>query len=285
LPNGIEAMQTNVREAVRDALTALIDYAGLFPPARLPMAQAVPEYLAARAGAYAWMLGRFIVPCSRTAELIEAVPGAEQCAISLILDGGIADVPRAAELRSSERRLAIEALEILLEPSQVPEYAAQLRAHGLSNVPSYVEFRRDGAWTQTLAAGLPALGRYALSAKVRCGGVVIEAFPTPSELASFIEAAAREQVPFKATAGLHHPVRHLHERTGFTMHGFLNLLAAAALAQRGASFAEIERTIASENAAQFAGEITAAARELFTGYGSCSFEEPVEDLRAMGVLA
>lgn len=288
LPNGYRAMQTNVREAVRDALTALIDYAGLFPPAQLEMRQAITEYFGARSGPYAWMLGRFIVPCSRVAELLDALPHGERCAVSVILNGGIADVPVVAMLRDGERRLDIETLEIAIELDDVERYAEALRTQRLSDLQSFVELRRSPGWQQTVSGGLASLARCGLSAKVRCGGVTADAFPSPAELAVFVDCAIRQRVAFKATAGLHHPVRHFNEASGFTMHGFLNVLYAVTLALRGEPLAVIERALASENAADFAfggSGITGEVRRFFAGYGSCSFAEPVDDLRAMGVLA
>lgn len=293
-------MQTNVRDAsVRTALTALIDYAGLFPPAKLAMPDAVTEYAAALRSPYAWMLGKFIVPLSRVPELLAASPGGDRLALSVILDGGIDGLGEVARLRAGDRRAAIEALEISLDPARIGEYAAALRDTGLSDLPSFVEFRRDAAWEQTLAAGMPGLAAHALGAKVRCGGLETNAFPSPRELALFIRSAWNARVPFKATAGLHHPLRHYNAASGFTMHGFLNLIAAAAVAH-SAAVAEIEEVLACEDGAQFAfdehglkacgqraalEQIAATRREFFVAYGSCSFSEPVEDLRALEILA
>ncbi len=128
-------------------------------------------------------------------------------------------------------------------------------------------------------------------AKIRCGG---ETFPSVDELAAFVTACRDAGKPFKATAGLHHPLRTP------TQHGFLNLLAAAVF---GFAFALDERDLAAllaeEDPAAFAldddafvargrrvgaGAITAARHELFVAYGSCSFSEPVEDLQALGFL-
>ncbi len=123
-------------------------------------------------------------------------------------------------------------------------------------------------------------------------------FPALAEVASFIAAARSENVPFKATAGLHHPVRHLDPVTGFMQHGFLNLLAAAALARR-VTGGTLEQIVAEEDASAFAfdddafswraerigvAELERARREGFVAYGSCSFSEPVDDLIALGML-
>jgi hypothetical protein len=136
-------------------------------------------------------------------------------------------------------------------------------------------------------------------AKLRCGGLTAEAFPSVDEVVEFLVAAAASRVPFKATAGLHHPVRHVDVSSGFTMNGFLNILAAAALAPRG-DRAMLERIVAEEDSTAFhfedaalcwrderieLGELESSRRTGFVGYGSCSFSEPVEDLEALGVFA
>ncbi|HEX5631332.1 MAG TPA: hypothetical protein VFY15_06715, partial [Acidimicrobiia bacterium] len=57
------------RDARRQALSGLIDYAGLFPPASLDLAAAVEEYRAIRGSAESWLVGRFICPADRLVEL------------------------------------------------------------------------------------------------------------------------------------------------------------------------------------------------------------------------
>jgi hypothetical protein len=138
-----------------------------------------------------------------------------------------------------------------------------------------------------------------LGAKIRCGGVTAEAFPPVAAVASFLLECARKDLPVKATAGLHHPIRHTDPVTGFRHHGFLNLLAAGALAHDGAPAAAVEAVLAEEDPAAFAlspsglawdgrvfgpERIGEVRRELFVGYGSCSIAEPVADLTALGIL-
>ncbi|HEY6326505.1 MAG TPA: hypothetical protein VIW73_08370, partial [Candidatus Cybelea sp.] len=115
----------------------------------------------------------------------------------------------------------------------------------------------------------------------------------------FILAANNARVPFKATAGLHHPVRRLDAAGGFMMHGFLNLLAAAALAARVDSNT-LRRIVAEEDPSAFRfdddsfawrderigiDDLTQARRAAFVAYGSCSFSEPIGDLSALGILS
>jgi hypothetical protein len=137
-----------------------------------------------------------------------------------------------------------------------------------------------------------------VGAKIRCGGLTASAFPSVEELAAFVASAHAHGVAFKATAGLHHPVRHVDATTGFTMHGFLNLLAAAALAPV-CEAEELAKVIGEEDAGAFRFDAVSLSwrerridvtvleqtrRCAFVGYGSCSFAEPVADLTALGVL-
>jgi hypothetical protein len=295
-------ISARVIPAVRAAFEGLIDYAGLFPPARLEMKPALEKYVGLCSGPDAWMLGRFVVPLSRLPELLSALPQGRRLPLSVIADAGYEGAIRAAAL-TAERRVTVEALEARLEPPQVGEFAAALRAAGVDSIPAFVEFRRDAAWEQTVQSGMNALRNARIGAKIRCGGTVAEAFPTPGEIAVFVTAAARHGVAFKATAGLHHPVRLRDASTGFTVHGFLNLLAAAALSRRRAGIDALNDVLSCEDPQAFAfdergftveahavsevfdARAIAQTRALsFLSYGSCSFEEPAADLRALGTL-
>lgn len=284
--------------AVRTALSGLIDYAGLFPPAQLRMAPSAAEYAAARKGPFSWMLGRFIVPASRIEELREALPGGEApFALSVILDAGRSP-GQLASVKAVEG-MRLEALEAPLAAADIADAAAALRKADLTGVPAYMEWPRTGEWQRELPAVMSSLAEHGLCAKIRCGGLEQRAFPEPREIAAFIAAAQSAGVRYKATAGLHHPIRHFNAPTGLMMHGFLNLLFAAVLAHQGAGAEELEACLACEDRGAFrfeagglrwngrrAGvpEIEAARRSNFAGYGSCSVAEPVEDLQAMGVL-
>ncbi len=293
--------------SVRAAFGALIDYAGLFPPAELPIERACSEYEAARRAPYAWMLGRFIVP----APLLMAVPDGFEGPFSVIADGEVETLNRLGALRQAGAQ--IEALEIPLRKSISPyrknisrdeildvtgELESDMVVAGLQGLPAFVEIPRSGPWRGLLADTMNALARMQLRAKLRCGGVTAEAFPSVDDVVEFIVAAREARLPFKATAGLHHPIRHADKTTGFTMHGFLNLIAAVALAARverktlGEIVAEEDPKAFTFDDASFCwrdhcigiADLTWTRREAFVGYGSCSFVEPIEDLCALGLL-
>lgn len=261
------------------------------------MSQAREEYLQARAGPYAWMLGRFIIPFASLAGAAQSFAGP----FTAIVDAS--QVAAVAALRTAG--VAIEAVEIPVADSpdegalrvSLQELRAALDSVGLSELPVYLEFVRLKE-TVAIESALSAAAAARCGAKLRCGGVTAEAFPAIDEVVRFIAAATAARVPFKATAGLHHPVRHFNAPSGFTMHGFLNILAAAALASQ-VDLEILSNVVAEEDPKAFRFEDTVmrwrdreidvarlseTRRHGFIGYGSCSFAEPIDDLTALGIL-
>jgi len=314
-----------IRTADRALLEGLIDYAGLFPPAALSMEEAVAGYRDARSGPFAWLLGRFICTASRLEELAGILMMSMQAGelpwgISVILDGDVAaasviahtfhaEMEPAAQVALleaplpasvSDGRPVNEALEAA-RPVVAAAFTASVTAMPFFELKPVAD---QGGWDRGLSNGvraIAALGAAAnrpVGAKIRCGGVVRDAFPEPEAVVAFIAACVEAGLPFKATAGLHHPVRHRDTDLGVMRHGFLNLLFASALARQGSSRAVLLAVIEETDVAAFAvtsssatwrderlgvGRLT-ATREQFAAYGSCSFDEPVTDLIEMGIL-
>jgi len=293
--------------AARALLSGLVDYAGLFPPAALPMDQAVAEYARWRRAPESWMLGRFVLPAGRLAELARAAdahlpePGAgEPWRLSALVG---ADVQGEAALvtafnERSAARAVVDTVELRAGSADEAETALSALPAGLD---AFVEVPLGG----DLDAILAVLGTHGARAKARTGGVVPEAIPAPSDVARFIAACARAGVPWKATAGLHHPVRAEHPLTyagdgpRAVTHGFLNVFAAAALARAGATPADVEAVLCEGDPSALrlgadalawrhlrasTDEVREARRSFATSFGSCSFAEPVADLRELGLL-
>ena len=315
--------------ALRAFLTGLIDYAGLFPPARLSMEEAVPNFAAYSEGADAWMLARFICPAARLADLDAYTdlfrPG-HPFEVSALGSGGDAaegflrgiedDLAAVREAEAQhEGRLRVTLYETRL-PNAVAEAGQSTVAdvlvraadqfdeaeHGVERVHYEVAFAGD--WRRSISEAVAALGRHEgpvpVGFKIRCGGMTPNAFPTPEQVA-FVLARCRDAgVPFKATAGLHHPVRHYDRATEVMQHGFFNVFGAGVLAHAlELSEPALRQVLRNEDPKAFAfddggfafqdlriaTEQVRAAREAFaTSYGSCSFDEPREDLRAAGLL-
>jgi hypothetical protein len=232
-----------------EGLAHLIDHAPLFPPASMDMPAAVAEDARARKSEHAWMLARFVCPASRLPELEAQLGDDQPPAVSAVLDGG--DWATSA--------LPVEAIEMVGPPD-----------FELTGVELFCEVPLDGDWRDTLAAVAAAGGK----AKLRCGGQHV---PSVEEVAAFFAAARDLELPFKATAGLHHAVR------GEREHGFLNFLTAADRAAAGADEAELREILAVTDASEL-GTGSARGRALFVSIGSCSFAEPVEELQGLGLL-
>jgi hypothetical protein len=222
----------------------LIDHAPTFPPASLPVDEAIEEDRRARQSDESWMLARLAWPASKLAEL-----GDEKRELTVILDGP-----------PPENDPRVKAVEGRGDPAEL--------AGGLAK-EVYVE-----------GADLDQLADLGLRAKIRCGG---EHVPSVDELAEFISGCRERGLPFKATAGLHHAVRQ------GEAHGFVNLLAAAIWDESALEEEDAEAFLLTETAFEwrdrFVGPIQIdLARELFVGFGSCSFFEPVDELKSLGLL-
>jgi hypothetical protein len=248
------------------ALSRLFDDAGLFPPAKLPMADALAAHDRAVTGPYRDMVGPFLCPASRLAELDACVAaGAER-------PRSIGVVGYAGE-RGWQRAFAVPGLVQV----EAPLGAGMPRPPG--RVIAYLELPRHGPVDQALDAVVAAGSR----AKVRCGGQTPDAVPAAGWLASVLVGCVARGLVLKATAGLHQPYRA--DGTEAVRHGFVNLLAAAALARSRAPVAEVAALLSLEEAdAGRLPERVGGARQLLASIGTCSIEEPIEALAERGLL-
>ena len=240
------------------------------------MDAALTEYEQAQEGAASWMLSRFIVKAADLGALRACHAGRPRIELTTIAPPAGFETVAAAR---SEDWATIASLEVPLGDDAIADCAHDLRTTRLIDLPTYVELSRG-------RLAMDELATYGLGAKLRCGGVEPSAFPSVAEVAGFIYEAVAAGVPFKATAGLHHPVRHFNEASGVMMHGFLNILIAAANADT-LDRAAVERIIAEEDPAALIPSDEALMRRgraRFVAYGSCSLEEPLADLRALRVL-
>lgn len=260
-------------------LGALIDDAGLFPPEALAMRPALERHRLDLAEGRPELSGRFVCPLDRLGELQAALGESERIALALIVSPLEArSLEQARQLVAADGRLELSCIEGV--PGAIGEPS------GSEGPPVFAEISLTDGWREELGR----LATAGLGVKVRCGGLAAELFPSPRRLAALIVALAAEGVRFKATAGLHHAVRHLDETTGFVHHGFLNLLLATCRATVGAGEEEVTAVLECEDgrglAAEAAGiDIATAerARSLFCSYGSCSTSEPLEDLALLGL--
>lgn len=285
-------------------VTRLVDYAGLFPPAALDMPAAVAAYASDLASEERWMLGRFVAPAARLAELGAAsdgciAPGVGPWRVAALLGPALdADVARVRAFNAGHAgRLVVDVVEAKAGTAAMVGQAANA-VGDLATL--YVELPIDAEPRPLLEAVREARAR----AKVRTGGVTREAFPPSAQLARFIVRCAALGVPFKATAGLHHPLRAEHRLTYAadaptgTMSGFLNVFAAGAFAFAGMQEADVVRLLEERDARALdfrddrlhwrGHDLPIAAlrdaRDSFAiSFGSCSFREPVDDLHQLAL--
>jgi hypothetical protein len=266
----------------------LIDDAALFPPGNAPMEAAVPGHLALRTGPLSDLVGPFLCPASRIPELRAALPEDRSLEVGVIVDTGVDSVTEAVAGAHADDRLRTVMLEVPVPAgSDLAAGAARVLEQVERSVPEvrlHVELPRSAGWREALDV-LAGAGR---GAKLRTGGLTQELFPSDAELAAFVLACRERAVPFKCTAGLHHAVRYTDPDTGFRHHGVLNILVATA---RAVTNARVEQALAEDRPDALAAEAAAidpataaATRALFASYGSCSVDEPVADLRALGLL-
>ncbi|HLX85055.1 MAG TPA: hypothetical protein VKR59_14235 [Terriglobales bacterium] len=301
---------SGVRGATATAalLRDLIDYAGLFPPASLSMAASVVNYAAYSSSEWNWILGRFVVPAARLdefAEAAEALPTAAAETIwrlSALLGPDVAgDVNRIQSFNSRILRMplvaTVESVEVKVSSAEEVNRLSEIIPREMA---TYFEVPLENC-----AELIAAIGKSGRRAKIRTGGETADKFPTPEEVIEFIRVCVGARVPFKATAGLHHPLRSVHRLTyqpdspSVMMHGFLNVFLASAFLRAGMDpkLAVLLLEEQSQDAFHLDSdgiswrehrlrreEIAEARRDFAISFGSCSFTEPIEDLRSLHLL-
>jgi len=293
--------------ALHALLASAVDYAGLFPPAGLPMAGAVAQYAEYRAGPDVWALGRFVVPAARVAELGRAAEDvaprapAEPWRLSALVGADAAE-----DLRSlgefNCRHAAPGAVALSADVIEAKAETVDAVERLLAAVPRWAQAYVEIPLASDPRPLVDAIARHGGRAKMRTGGITPDAFPTARQILRFVRACTDARIPFKATAGLHHPLRAEYRLTyeadspHGTMFGYLNVFLTAVLLPRGLSEPDAlalleERSPTafrfSPDAAEWRGHradrqaIEAARREGIVAFGSCSFTEPVGELRAI----
>ncbi len=307
-------MPTPVRsttESLRVFMERLIDYAGLFPPASLDMMTSVSNYARYRADSDSWALGRFVVPVVRLDEFLNAQENvaADPWRLSGIISAHVEEeLVAVAEFNRKAPGAVIESVEVRVNSTSEIEL---VRMSLPSDITVFFEIAPQQLG-ELLSALRPQQGEYA---KLRAGGISQEAFPAIEQISEFVSQCAEARVPFKASAGLHHPllcVRPLtyevDAREG-KMHGFLNLFTAAGIAWTAmrsgrriprralaTCLADGERSNwhFGDEALTWSGDddpiridlqgLRDMRSEFALSFGSCSFEEPFSDMRALDLL-
>jgi hypothetical protein len=333
-----------MKESLRTFMDGLIDYAGLFPPAKLPLNEAIDEYLVHLKGDNSWMLGRFIIPISQFKDLEQFIPlfeGLEPLRLSVLGGGGNSDdeylnnieqniidinkfrekYPREITIDVIECKLATNSpsKKIIKKATDLLNQNDLIHYHEFDELPyvgiDYSTELDETNWDSEVVETIAMISKIDNAGiKLRCGGVIKEAFPSIEKVAAMIQACALNQVPMKFTAGLHHPLRHFEEQYDCDMHGFVNVFGAGILAsnfeqpqhsqEKYRMFILLSHMIDDDNPENFSFDdskltwkvgddrdtrfemnlekIKDIRRNRAISYGSCSFEEPIGDLKQLG---
>jgi hypothetical protein len=301
-------MSDYVKISVRTLLAGIVDYAGLFPPSQLSMGEAVLNYATYHNSNLSWMLGRFVIPAARLDEFVAegrdfySAKRGEPWKLSVIDGGNLFDTLRAVEDFNAANGLhaRVDTLEIKATSPDDIYRAAEILPGFLT---PFFEIATD---EETLSELIPPLVLTKQNAKVRTGGVTPEAIPVSADVARFMRTCLAAGVTFKATAGLHHPLRaekpltYAPDAVKDKMHGFLNVFLAAAFIREGFKPTLVAEILDEESGDAFTFDDNGLwwRQEYFLGlpqlrrlrernlvsFGSCSFTEPTEELQDLGIL-
>ena len=282
-------------------LVHLIDYAGLFPPASLNIKEAIEKYADYRRSHNGWLLGRFVLQAEMLDEFTAAAEplGPElKWNLSVLASSNIdRDLKRISQI-TELHNFKIDSLEMQVKSE------AEIR-HAAKQVPKDLALYFEIPVNESLDAFLGTVRATKRHAKLRTGGLTPDAIPPSETIARFLTICAHENVAFKATAGLHHPLRSAHRLTyepdspAGVMHGFLNVFLAAAWIHDGLELEPAIELLEETHEASFSfgtDEVRWRSRSLGIdrlietrknfahSFGSCSFEEPIDDLKSLGLL-
>ena len=333
-----------MQDSLQKFMNGLIDYAGLFPPAKLPLNEAVAEYISHFKDEKKWILGRFIIPISQLKDLEKFIPkfddigtlrlsvlGGQSESDKEFLEQTKKDISIINKYREKHNgKITIEVIETKL-PSASPSKEAMSKVVDLlntNNLEHYHEFPElpyvginyatnedEGDWDEKITPTIEMISTLKKTGiKLRCGGITKEAFPSVEQVAAMIQNCSICQVPLKFTAGLHHPIRHHSSEYDTEMHGFINMFSASALAttfpkpdneqEKFRMFILIAHMIDCQNEEDFEfledkmiwkvrddrdsrfeiknETIEKSRQNNGISFGSCSFQEPMDDLKQLG---
>ncbi|MBS1493100.1 MAG: hypothetical protein JST55_06305 [Bacteroidetes bacterium] len=327
-----------ITNSLKKLLTGLIDYAGLFPPASLPLNEAYKQFTGYINENDEWILSKFICPAkqlSALAELIKkdetnkksfsvSVLGRSGANVEEFIKGSSEDLNLIINfLKETENKFSTDAFEVRLPEDIVLEnnpdamyeilnsVSAIFKENLILPVKKFFELPLKGDWKSSVDNFASVLKRHndffgqddkfpRSGFKLRTGGIEASAFPTPEQIAYVINSCYENQLPLKFTAGLHHPIRHYNESVQTKMHGFLNVFGAGVLLYGNDLLEQDLINILSDEVAdnfkfdedyfrwkEFKSPIKVienARRNFVISYGSCSFDEPREDLLNLNLM-
>jgi hypothetical protein len=295
-------------------LARSIDYAGMFPPCSLALGPALKNQAQYVRSPDSWVLSAFVLPIAKFDAASAGVSQFDR-QYPLRISALGPKTENANDFRSA-LKMTMETIRsfatrhgdiVFISQLEMP-LPAEINADLLAEAQSIIG-ELDAFWetpadqaAQTIASlaehHANTLAR-TFGYKLRTGGVTADAFPHSQQIARALVESEKHEIPIKFTAGLHHPVRQFRDEVKAKMYGFLNVLGAGVLAAEHRW--DEKQTVAmldDEDTTSFSFDDDGFAwhgwkidtkriqerRKLVTSFGSCSFDEPREDLRALGFL-
>ncbi len=303
-------MEQKIAGSLFAFLERILDYAGMFPPAGLPLEEALQNYLEYQKQPESFLLGKFICPVSKLEEL-KASLGRPQSPVGLsftatkstdILSGLYSDLESLRQQKAPCYSFDILELPLPVDFANqlTSKFGNQLKEANALVSRIFLEIPSSGDLESNTSQLLEFLTHYPESGvKIRCGGPKLTDVPAPEKVVNVLGSCAGANVPLKATAGLHHPFCSW-ENSQAQRHGFVNLFAAGILASNHQITEQTLLEILTDNDPNhfhFEGtafrwgdlsvsmaQIRAARQARITSFGSCSFSEPIADLHALNWL-
>jgi hypothetical protein len=298
--------------SLRTLLTRSIDYAGMFPPCSVDLEPALKNQAEYVRSPDSWMLSTFVLPVvqfSDATQFVSQFDKHHQLRISALgaktenAADFLAQLENAAETIRSFQKEHLDLVSIvqleMFAPAGVDLAKLNEAATLLADLKLQTFWETPAESAEQTIALLARAKQPAFGYKLRTGGVTVDAFPNSVQIARALLASTKHHIPIKFTAGLHHPVRQFRDEVKTEMHGFLNVLGAGVLSaehhwdeaqtiemledQRPTSF-EFHDTVFAWRDWEVTIDRIKARRKFATSFGSCSFDEPREDLRGLNFL-
>ncbi|MBE9170913.1 hypothetical protein IQ238_26510 [Pleurocapsales cyanobacterium LEGE 06147] len=292
--------------SLKALLSSVVDYAGLFPPAKLSLKEAIANYVRYNLTPYSWMLGRFVLPVSQLTQL-------ETLLAHLPSEHGMTKPLSLSAILSEDWELELDQIQSLNNTDKINIPSVEFKPllpkeieKVIPLLPTGVESFFEISFNQNLETYLAVLQGTGTAAKIRTGGLTADAFPNADQLCRFMFASAEAKVPFKATAGLHHafrgeyPLSYEPNSLSTAMPGFINVAILAALVYWQKITYKEALTVLKESSSHFQfkenniiwqdkqltiSELEESRQFFFRSFGSCSFQEPLDDLRQLQLLS
>lgn len=303
-----------MRSTLKELLSEILDYAGVYPPAKLDFTSSYANYCTYQKSPKAFMLGSFVCPVTNLEDLRASQPSEPPIDVTVIsspiqsqedffrqLESDVENTKSyfsnaipSHELHSFETRL----ISYNTDVEECEKVLSKLYAVN-KNTKFFLEVPFLDGWENSVPEIISRISEQTIcNAKIRTGGLNQNAFPNVKQLQQFIYSCANNELPFKATAGLHHPVTHWDDEIKVNMHGFFNVFLSAIYMYHNYEHEIVEKILSSQNPLDFQFydeyavicdtkitlEEIEQGRTFALSFGSCSLDEPVEHLVSLGYI-